>query len=113
VSNQLKAVSLLLRCRRGAAALAAASVLLAQLIAAAHVHPGFLVRTVSDRTRVAVSEATCPVCVFHIHTPTSANSGFFLIFSFLSEAFVATARRSRRHCTTNGQVFGRAPPAMA
>jgi len=99
--------------RGGVAAAVAALLLLAQLIATAHVHPGFLIKGVSDGAHGAVSEVTCPLCVFHAHSPSSAAAVFLLVVPFLSEAFVATARRSRLLCAPKPQLFGRAPPAAA
>ena len=98
---------------RGAAIAIAVALLLAQLIATSHVHPGFLIKGVSDRAHGAASEITCPTCVFHAHTPTSATAAFLLVVPFLSEAFVATARRSRLLSAPKPQLFGRAPPSAA
>jgi hypothetical protein len=89
----------------------AAAVIFAQLIGAAHVHSGFLIKGIFDRTRTVASEAACPICAFQVHTPTSTNSVSLPILPFLYEAFVATARRSRLLCAAKPQLFGRAPPA--
>lgn len=99
--------------RGGVAVAIAALLLLAQLIATAHVHPGFLIQGVSDGAHSVASEVTCPICVLHAHSPSSAAAVFLLAIPFLSEAFVATARRSRLLCTPKPQLFGRAPPAAA
>ncbi len=101
------------KARAGVAAAVAVLLLLAQLIAAAHVHPGFLIQGVSDGAHGAASEVICPICVFHAHAPSSAAAVFLLVIPFLSEAFVATARRSRLLCAPKPQLFGRAPPAAA
>jgi hypothetical protein len=85
---------------------------MAQLAATAHVHPGFLLKGVSNAHGVA-SEVTCPICVFHAHAPSSTFGAFLLVVPFLSEAFVATARRSRLLSAPKPQLFGRAPPAAA
>jgi hypothetical protein len=98
---------------RGATVAIAVSLLLAQLIATAHVHPGFLIKGVSDGAHGVASEVTCPICVFHAHAPSSAAAAFLLVVPFLSEGFVATARRSRLLCAPKPQLFGRAPPAAA
>jgi hypothetical protein len=104
------------RCARtsgSAKALAVAGVVfVAQLIAIAHVHPGMLVRAICDGRRVASSEI-CPLCSLHVHTPSSTTATFQVIVPFLSEAFVATALRSRLLCSGKPQLFGRAPPASA
>jgi hypothetical protein len=100
------------RGRRVAVAIAAL-LLVAQLIATAHVHPGFLIKGLSDGAHGVASEVTCPICVFHAHSPSSAAAVFLLVVPFLSEAFVATARRSRLLCAPKPQLFGRAPPAAA
>ena len=95
-------------------AMVVAPLLLAvQLIAAAHVHPGMLVQSVSDGARAGAAEIACPVCVFHAHTATNAAGAFMLVVPFLAEAFVATATRSRLLCTPKPQLFGRAPPVSA
>jgi len=99
------------RWRRVAVAIAAL-LLLAQLIATAHVHPGFLIKGVSDGAHGVVSEVSCPICVLHAHAPSSAGAAFLLAVPFLSETFVATARRSRLLCAPKPQLFGRAPPAL-
>ena len=99
--------------RGGIAVAVAALLLLAQLIATAHVHPGFLIQGVSDGAHGIASEVTCPICVLHAHSPSSAAAVFLLVIPFLSEAFVATARRSRLLCAPKPQLFGRAPPAVA
>jgi hypothetical protein len=91
----------------------AASLLLAQLAATAHVHPGFLIKGVSDAAHGVASEVACPICVFHAHAPSSTIRAFLLVVPFLSEAFVATARRSRLLSAPKPQLFGRAPPAAA
>ena len=109
--TQLKAIASAQKVRRSVASAAAALLLLAQLIVAGHVHPGFLVRSVSDGAHGVVSEVACPVCVFHAHTPSSATAAFELVIPFLSEAFVATATRSRLLYAPKPQLFGRAPPA--
>lgn len=96
---------------RSIAAIVAALVLLAQLIAAAHVHPDLLLKGISDRGQAAPSEVACPICAFHVHTPTSTAAAFLLVALFLTERFVATARRSRLLCASKPQLFGRAPPA--
>jgi hypothetical protein len=85
--------------------------LTAQLIAAAHVHPGMLVKSVSDAAHLGTTEIACPVCIFHAHTATNATSALMLVAPFLAEAFVATATRSRLLCAPKPQLFGRAPPA--
>ena len=108
-----KAIAHAGKSRRGVAAAIAAMILMAQLIAAAHVHPWLLVKGITDSAHVAISEAACPVCALHAHAPASANSIFLLMIPFLSEAFVATARRSRLLCLAKPQLFGRAPPASA
>jgi len=95
--------------RRAAVTVIAILMLAAQLIAAGHVHPGFLVKGVSDGAHL-MSEVTCPICVFHAHAPSSAAAAFLLAVPFLSEAFVATARRSRLLYASKPQLFGRAPP---
>lgn len=100
------------RGRRVAVAIAAL-LLVTQLIATAHVHPGFLIKGVSDGAHGVVGEVTCPICVFHAHAPSSAAAAFMLVVPFLSEVFVATARRSRLLCAPKPQLFGRAPPAAA
>lgn len=109
---QPKATDSLVGCRLPVAVPVAALVLLAQLIAAAHVHPDLLVKRISDGTHAAMSEAACPVCAFHVHTPTSAAAAFLLVALFFAEGFVATARRSRLLCAPKPQLFGRAPPAV-
>ncbi|MGO9056110.1 MAG: hypothetical protein ACLQU2_01785 [Candidatus Binataceae bacterium] len=83
---------------------------MAQLIVAAHVHPEMFIRGMFDG-RHATSSEVCPVCALHVHNPGSTTSAFLLIMPFLSEAFVATARRSRLLCLSKPQLFGRAPPA--
>ncbi len=97
--------------QRGLAAAVAALLLVAQLLAAAHVHPGMLVRSVSDSAHIGPAEIACPVCIFHAHSATSATALFLLVIPFFSEAFVATATRARLLCTPKPQLFGRAPPA--
>ena len=97
--------------RRAVATVVAILLLAAQLIAAAHVHPGMLVESVSDGARVGAAEIACPLCIFHAFTATNATGTFMLVVPFLAEAFVATATRSRLLCTSKPQLFGRAPPA--
>jgi hypothetical protein len=98
--------------RRTLASVVATLLLAAQLIIAGHVHPDLLIKAVSDRAHAAaIGEAACPVCALHAHTPTGTTAAFPLIIPFLSEAFVATARRSRLLCSAKPQRFGRAPPA--
>jgi hypothetical protein len=111
VAIQPKAIPAAPKARRAVASAVAALLLVTQLIAAGHVHPGFLVRSVSDSAHAVVSEAACPVCLFHVHTPSSAAAVFLLAIPFLSEAFIATARRSRLLQAPKPQLFGRAPPA--
>jgi hypothetical protein len=98
--------------RRALAAPVAALLFLAELIAAAHVHPDLLVKRISDGTHATLSEVACPVCAFHVHTPTSAAAALLLVAPFSTEGFVATARRSRLLCAPKPQLFGRAPPAV-
>ena len=97
--------------RRSIAATVAVLLLATQLLAAAHVHPGMFIKSVSDSAHEGVAEIGCPVCIFHAHTATNAAVTFVLILPFLAEAFVATAIRSRLLCTPKAQLFGRAPPA--
>jgi hypothetical protein len=109
---ELKAIANAGKGPRTVAVVTATLLLAAQLLIAAHVHPGLLIKSISDRTHIAaVSEAACPVCALQVHAPGSANAIFLLIIPFLSEAFVATARRSRLLCLAKPQLFGRAPPA--
>jgi len=109
---ELKAIAHAGHGRRTVAAVAAGLLLMAQLLIAAHVHPGLLIKSISDRTHIAaVSEAVCPVCALQVHAPGSATAVFLLIVPLLSEGFVATARRSRLLCLAKPQLFGRAPPA--
>ncbi|MGO9062352.1 MAG: hypothetical protein ACLQU2_34075 [Candidatus Binataceae bacterium] len=111
---ELKAIAYAGKGRRTVAAVAATLLLAAQLLIAAHVHPGMLIKGIADRTHIAaVSEVACPVCALHVHAPGNANAVFLLIIPFLSEAYVATARRSRLLCLAKPQLFGRAPPAPA
>jgi hypothetical protein len=99
--------------RRAVASVVATLLLTVQLIAAAHVHPGMLIKSVSDGARAGAAEIACPVCVFQAFTPTAAAGVFMLVVPFLAEAFVATATRSRLLCIPKPQLFGRAPPASA
>jgi hypothetical protein len=110
---ELKAISHAGKGGRSVASVIAALILLAQLISAAHVHPWFLVKGISSSAHVDINEAFCPVCALHAHTPSSTTATFLLIIPFLSEAFVATARRSRLLYSAKPQRFGRAPPASA
>jgi hypothetical protein len=110
---KLKAIGHGGKAGRSVAAGIAMLILLAQLISAAHVHPWLLVRGISNSAHFDISEASCPVCALHAHTPSSTAAMFLLIIPFLSEAFVATARRSRLLCLAKPQIFGRAPPASA
>ena len=111
--RRLKEIGFSRKSRRAIATIVATLLLAAQLIAAAHVHPGMLVKSVSDGTRMGAAEIVCPVCVFHAHTASAAAGPFMLIVPFLAEAFVATATRSRILCAPKPQIFGRAPPASA
>lgn len=99
--------------RRVVATVAATLLLAAQLIAAAHVHPGMLIKSVSDGARIGAAEIACPVCIFHAYSATNAAGTFMLVVPFLGEAFVATATQSRLLSTPKPQLFGRAPPASA
>ena len=111
--GRLKGIGSSHKSRRVVATVVATLLLAAQLIAAAHVHPGMLVKSVSDGARVGAAEIACPVCIFHAHTATNATGAFMLVAPFLAEAFVATATRSRLLSTPKPQLFGRAPPASA
>ena len=95
------------------AAVVAILLLTSQLIAAAHVHPGMLIKSVSDSAHEGLAEIACPICILHAHTAANATSAFVLVVPYLTEAFVATANRSRLLCTPKAQLFGRAPPASA
>ena len=111
--RRLKEIGFSRKSRRAIATIVATLLLAAQLIAAAHVHPGMLIKSVSDGARVGGAEIACPVCIFHAHTATNAAGAFMLIVPFLAEVFVATATRSRLLCAPKPQLFGRAPPASA
>lgn len=111
VLGGLKGVASSHRSRRAVATVVATLVLAAQLIAAAHVHPGMLIKSVSDGAHPGAAEIACPLCIFHAFTATAAIGAFMLVVPFLAEAFVATATRSRLLCTPKPQLFGRAPPA--
>jgi hypothetical protein len=111
VLRQLKGNSSFHEGRRVIATVVATLLLAAQLIAAAHVHPGMLIKSVSDRARVGAAEIACPVCIFHAYTATTATGTMMLVVPFLAEASVATATRSRLLYAPKSQLFGRAPPA--
>jgi hypothetical protein len=98
--------------RRQVAAISAVLVLLAQLVAVGHVHPDLLVKSVSTSTHAMVGDLSCPVCMFQAHTSANAAKIFLLVLPFLSEAFVATARRSRLLVARKSPFLGRAPPAF-
>jgi hypothetical protein len=98
---------------RGFAAVIAGLLLLAQIFAAAHVHPDAFRRIVVDGTQVNLSEAACPVCLFHFHSPTTANPVPSLARPLLNENIIVAAAHSRLLCCAKPQLFGRAPPAAA
>jgi hypothetical protein len=96
--------------RRSIAASVAALLLLAQLIASAHVHPGFLLKGLGDGAHF-LSDAACPICVFHAHAPISGTTAPVLERPLAGEGFVALAFSSRLFVIPKPQLFGRAPPA--
>jgi hypothetical protein len=93
------------------AALTAALLLLAQLIAAGHVHPWALRNAISNGTELAAGDALCPICVFHAHVPFSAASAPLLAQPLAGHSVVAVASISRPVAVPKPQLFGRAPPA--
>jgi hypothetical protein len=90
--------------------LAATLLLLAQLIAAGHVHPWALRTNVSNGTELGVADFLCPICLFHAHVPVSTASAPVLTRPSANEGFVAVALSSRLVALPKPQLFGRAPP---
>lgn len=112
VLRRLKSLEHPNRNQRILATAVAMLVMVAQLMAAAHVHPGMLIKSVSDSAKAGVAEVVCPVCVFHAHGAANTAALFMLIVPCLAEASVATATRSRLLSTPKPQLFGRAPPLL-
>jgi hypothetical protein len=97
--------------RRGLAGLAAACVLAAQLIAAAHVHPWAYVDAFSSAAHASINEAACPVCVLHAHAPVCATGLPALARPLLLERFFTQSAALQPVADRKPQLFGRAPPA--
>ena len=100
--------------RRGrTASVLACCVLFAQLVAAAHVHPWYYSGVVSRGVHPVATDATCAVCVLHVHAPVCAAALPVLPQPSIAQASVACAARSRALCPPQSRLCGRAPPALA
>jgi len=97
--------------RRAIAATAAALLLAAQLVAAAHVHPWAYAKAFSSGAQAGANDAACPLCILHAHAPLNTTSTPVLVKPLASEHFVAVTMRSRLPSASKPQLFGRAPPA--
>jgi hypothetical protein len=97
--------------RGGLATLAAACILAAQLIAAAHVHPWAYVDAFSSAAHGSINEAACPVCVLHAHAPVCATGLPILARPLTIERFFTQSPELQPVAGPKPQLFGRAPPA--
>jgi hypothetical protein len=110
VVGKPKTIDRMYASRSRIAALSAVLLLLAQLIAAGHVHPWAFRNTFSNSTE-PVSDAVCPICLFHAHVPFGGTTAPVLARPLAGESFVAIALPSRLLVIPKSQLYGRAPPA--
>jgi hypothetical protein len=99
--------------RGKAASVLAAGVLLAQVLAAAHVHPWSYSGITSRATHPVVTDAACAVCILHAHAPVCAAAVPTLPQPTICAGRVACPALPGAFCAPKSQRFGRAPPVFA
>lgn len=89
----------------------AALLLIAQALAAAHVHPLAPARSFETQSHaVAVEDGLCALCLFHFNCPVSAGPPAFTARPALVEASLSSPVAGRRLSSVKSCRFGRAPP---
>ncbi len=99
------------RWKRGVAAVAAAILLLAQSLAAAHFHPLPDQQKYSAEAVASVDNGLCAVCLLRIHSPTVAAVTPSVTAPVPFERIDFVATESRLCSSYDSHLFGRAPPA--
>jgi len=99
------------RWRRGVAVFAAAVLLLAQSLGAAHFHPLPSKQKYSANAAGGADNGLCAVCLVRAHSPTVSTISPFLTAPILFARVAACAARSRLRSAFHSHRFGRAPPA--
>ena len=99
------------RARRGIASLAAAVLILAQLLSAAHFHPFAGPRKYSATSVTAVDDGLCAECLLHFNTPYAYTALPTTGAPLWSQPAGVPAVQPRQFASYRSSLFGRAPPA--
>ena len=98
------------RARRGAASLAVAVLILAQLLSAAHFHPFAGQHRYSASSVAAVDDGLCAQCLLHFNTPYAFAALPALGAPLWSQPVGVAALQPRLFASYRSSLFGRAPP---
>jgi hypothetical protein len=96
---------------RRTAIVAAALILLAQSLGAAHYHPAPTVQKLSASSAASVDDGLCALCLLHFHAPSAMSPLPSLAVPAAVQHLGLSASRSRRASSLDSHLFGRAPPA--
>jgi len=93
------------------AVFAAAILLLAQSLGAAHFHPLQGQQKYAADTAGSADSGLCAVCLVRVHSPTVSSVVPNLAAPALFRRTVVFAVQSQSHSACDSHLFGRAPPA--
>jgi len=99
------------RWERGIAAVAAAILLLVQLLGAAHFHPLPTAQKHFADAVVDIDHGLCSVCLFRVYSPTVCAATPSLTAPLLLGRIDLVAAESRLCCSHDSHLFVRGPPA--
>jgi hypothetical protein len=99
------------RVRRGIVSLAAAVLILAQLLSAAHFHPFAGPHKYSANSIAAIGDGLCAECLLHFNTPYASAALPTAAAPLWSQSVGVAAVQPRLFASYRSSLFSRAPPA--
>jgi hypothetical protein len=96
---------------RRVATIAAITLLLAQMIAAAHYHRVAVQQEVASSAGAGIADTSCAICAAHFHSPVTSAVVPALDTPTALDAIVPIAVQTGPLSTLIPKLFGRAPPA--